>query len=83
MKIPDGWELKEEKLHRKFTFKTFGEAMSFMQDCIPVIDKMNHHPNWSNVYASVEVNLFTHTTGDVTDKDILLAEKMNEIYSSI
>ena len=68
------WEASPELLHKRYGFGTFADAMAFMQACVAAIDELDHHPEWSNVYNSVTVNLRTHDAGNmVTDKDIKLA----------
>jgi 4a-hydroxytetrahydrobiopterin dehydratase len=64
---------------RKFTFKDFNEAFSFMTRVALVAEQMNHHPEWSNVWRIVEVTLSTHDAGGLTELDIRLAETMDKI----
>ncbi len=64
---------------RKFTFKDFNEAFGFMTRAALVAEKMDHHPEWFNVYKTVEVTLSNHDAGGVTDLDIKLAEAMDRI----
>lgn len=72
------WEEKDNSLYRKFEFKDFSEAFSFMTRVALIAEKMNHHPKWTNVWNTVEVWLSTHDAGDVvTEKDRKLAEKMD------
>ena len=74
------WEEKENKLHKKFSFKNFSEAFAFMTRVALEAEKMDHHPLWTNVYNSVEVWLSTHSAGDiVTDKDRELAKKIDKL----
>jgi len=73
-----GWTFKEGKLHRSFSFKDFIEAFGFMTRIAIVAEKMNHHPEWSNVYNRVEVDLTTHDAGGVTELDFQLASRMNQ-----
>lgn len=75
------WQEKEEKLYRKFTFKNFNNAFSFMTSVALIAEKMDHHPLWTNVYNTVEIWLSTHDAGDkVTDKDQKLAAAIDKIY---
>ena len=75
------WQTTDNKLHRKFEFKSFSEAFAFMTRAAIEAEKLNHHPLWTNVYNVVEVWLSTHDAGNiVTEKDNQLAEKMDEIY---
>ena len=69
------WEEKNNTLYRKFQFKDFSEAFAFMTRVALAAEKMDHHPNWTNVYNTVEVSLSTHSAGDVvTEKDRKLAK---------
>lgn len=68
------WKEENNKLVKTFTFKDFIEAFGFMSKVAIVAEKMNHHPNWSNVYNKVTFELSTHDAGNiVTDKDRKLA----------
>jgi 4a-hydroxytetrahydrobiopterin dehydratase len=72
------WEEKNNTLYRKFTFKNFSEAFAFMVRVALEAEKMDHHPQWTNVYNQVEISLSTHDAGDiVTDKDRKLAKKID------
>ena len=74
------WKEADNKLYRKFEFKDFSEAFSFMTRVALEAEKMNHHPYWSNVYNKVEIWLNTHDAGDtVTDKDHKLAGKIDKL----
>jgi len=76
-----GWSdvAGRDAITRKFTFKDFNEAFGFMTRAALVAEKMDHHPEWFNVYKSVEVTLSTHDAGGVTELDVKLARKMDEI----
>jgi 4a-hydroxytetrahydrobiopterin dehydratase len=69
-----GWTLKAGKLHREYKFPDFERAMKFMQSAVSGIEKMNHHPEWANVYNRVTVDLNTHDAGGITAKDFELGE---------
>lgn len=75
----DGWMADDKSLaiSKTFRFKSFGQAFGFMTQCALVAEKMDHHPEWFNVYNRVEIRLTTHDSGGVTALDIQLAEKMN------
>ena len=74
------WEEKNNALYRKFEFKNFSEAFAFMTRVALEAEKMDHHPDWSNVYNNVEIHLSTHSAGDiVTEKDRKLAKKIDEL----
>jgi 4a-hydroxytetrahydrobiopterin dehydratase len=68
-----------DAITRKFVFKDFNEAFGFMSRAALVAEKSDHHPEWRNVYKTVEVVLATHDAGGVTAKDIELAKAMNAI----
>ena len=75
----EGWSLADGKLRREFRFKNFVQAFGFMASAAIEAEKMNHHPEWSNVYSKVTVELVTHDAGGITDLDFELAEKMNAL----
>ena len=74
--LPAPWEVIDEKLHKTFVFENFVEAFGFMTRAAIIAEKMNHHPEWSNVYKSVNVDLTTHEAGGLTELDFDLAGKM-------
>ncbi len=74
-----GWSLVEGKLHKEFKFADFVAAFGFMTQCAIVAEKMNHHPEWFNVYHTVKVDLMTHEAGGITEYDLSLAKRMNEL----
>jgi 4a-hydroxytetrahydrobiopterin dehydratase len=78
----EGWaEAKgRDAITKTFQFKSFSQAWGWMNRIALVAEKMDHHPEWLNVYGRVEVTLSTHEAGGVTEKDIALARKM-EAYS--
>lgn len=74
------WQEKENKLYRKFQFNDFSEAFAFMTSVALAAEKMDHHPEWKNIYNTVEIWLSTHDAGDiVTEKDKRLSEKIDKI----
>lgn len=74
------WQETNNKLYRKYSFKDFSEAFAFMTRVALAAEKMNHHPEWKNVYNTVEIWLSTHDAGDIiTDKDRKLAKKIDAI----
>jgi len=77
--LPGQWKLGENKksIHHSFKFKDFGEAWSFMTRVALLAEKMDHHPEWSNVYNKVEITLCTHDSGGVSDLDIKLATEID------
>ncbi len=74
-----GWEVVEGKLHRAFKFKDFSEALGFMARVALDVHQLDHHPEWSNVYSRVTIDLVTHFTGGITDLDVELAGRINKI----
>ena len=75
----DGWKADGNKsISRQFKFRTFTEAFAFMVKIATVADKMDHHPEWTNVYNTVDVTLSTHDKGGLTQLDIDLASAMDE-----
>ena len=77
----EGWTLQNGKLNRDFKFANFVEAIGFMTSAAIEAEKMNHHPEWFNVYSKVNVQLVTHSADGVTDLDVDLAKKMNTLAS--
>jgi 4a-hydroxytetrahydrobiopterin dehydratase len=75
-----GWshESKRDALVKTFTFGDFVEAFGFMAKCALIAERMDHHPEWSNVYRTVNVLLTTHDAGGLTQKDVKLARAMDE-----
>ena len=79
-KVPGWSELKgRDAITRKFVFKDFSEAFGFMTRAAMVAEQLNHHPEWFNVYKTVEVTLSSHDAGGLTDLDIKLAQAMNRL----
>ncbi len=72
-----GWSLAGGRLRREFKFKDFSEAFGFMARAALVAEKLDHHPDWSNVWNRVTVELSTHDAGGLTALDFELAEAMN------
>lgn len=81
----DGWSEFEgrDAIARTFVFRNFNEAFGFMTRVALVAEKNDHHPEWRNVYKTVEVVLTTHDSGGVTGRDIALAQAMNKIAAAI
>jgi 4a-hydroxytetrahydrobiopterin dehydratase len=74
-----GWVLQAGKLHREFRFRNFNQAFGFMTRAALYAETMDHHPEWRNVYATVTVDLVTHSADGITNLDFALAKKMNAI----
>lgn len=77
------WKIKDGKLFKEFKFLDFDKAFEFMSLVAIMAEAMDHHPEWSNVYNKVEVNLITHSEGGITKLDIDLAQKIDAINNSI
>lgn len=76
------WQRLDNKLYRSFRFKDFSEAFAFMTRVAIEAEKMNHHPEWKNVWNTVEIWLSTHDAGDVvTEKDEKLAKKIDALVN--
>ena len=76
-----GWSLVKGSLHRTFKFKDFKQAFGFMKRVAVAADRMDHHPDWSNAYNKVTINLSTHSAGGLTKSDFDLAGKIQEIQA--
>ena len=77
----DGWSevSGRDAISRKFVFKDFNQAFGFMARAALVAEKMDHHPEWFNVYKTVDVTLSTHDAGGVTELDVKLATEMDRL----
>jgi 4a-hydroxytetrahydrobiopterin dehydratase len=75
-----GWNMARDgaAIAKNFRFDDFGQAFGFMQQVAAEAERMDHHPEWLNVYNKVDVVLTTHSSGGVTEKDLALARAMNE-----
>ena len=76
----DGWRLVKGNLHRIFEFKDFRQAFGFMKRVAVAADRMDHHPDWSNAYNKVTIDLSTHSAGGLTKNDFKLAGKIQRIH---
>ncbi|WP_313113688.1 4a-hydroxytetrahydrobiopterin dehydratase [Aequorivita sediminis] len=79
LKDLEGWEYSEEALHAVFEFENFKEAFTSMTRIAFEAERLNHHPEWSNVYNSLEIYLSTHDADGVTEKDFELARIIDEL----
>jgi 4a-hydroxytetrahydrobiopterin dehydratase len=73
------WSLVDNKLHREYKFATFIDAFGFMTSVALVAEAQNHHPEWSNVYNRVVINLTTHDAGGLSARDFLLARTIDQL----
>ncbi len=78
-----GWSVKGGKLHREYKFPDFAHAMGFMMTAAPAIERLDHHPEWANVYNRVTVDLTTHDAGGITQKDCDLAALLEGIAKKL
>ena len=74
-----GWQLVNGKLHKEFQFKDFNQAFGFMTRAAIHAEKMDHHPEWFNVYNKLKVDLMTHDAGGITENDVKLAKILNSL----
>ena len=79
LKNLNGWEHKDDTITKSFEFEDFKEAFSTMTRIAFECEKMNHHPDWENVYNSLTIKLNTHDVGGVTEKDFKLAQSIESI----
>lgn len=79
LKELQGWELKNGKLHKEFQFADFNQAFGFMTRAAIHAEKMDHHPEWFNVYNKLKVDLMTHDAGGITENDVKLAKILNSL----
>jgi len=73
------WQVVDGRLHKVFTFGDFGCAFGFMAAAATYAEKVNHHPEWSNVYSTVTVDLVTHDAGGITELDVDFARRLDEL----
>ncbi|MCH8467773.1 MAG: 4a-hydroxytetrahydrobiopterin dehydratase [Roseinatronobacter sp.] len=76
-----GWDMVagRDAIAKRYVFANFIEAFGWMTRAALVAEKMNHHPEWSNVYKTVDVVLTTHDAGGLSDLDLALAQKMDAL----
>lgn len=73
------WSLREGKLYRSIQFPDFATAFGFMTQIALIAEKMDHHPEWLNVYGRVDISLSTHEVGGISERDFALAARINAI----
>lgn len=78
----DGWTVRNHRLHREFRFADFSAAFAFMTRAAMRAEQLDHHPDWSNVYNRVTVDLHTHDVGGITRLDVELAEALDAFYAA-
>ena len=79
LKELNGWSIQNGKLHKELEFTDFGGAWQFMSIAVTEIEKMNHHPEWFNVYNKLVIDLMTHDVGGISQNDINLAKYLDKI----
>ena len=75
------WELKENKLYRRLVFEDFVHAFGFITQVAILAEKANHHPEWGNVYRTVDIFLTTHEAGGISHRDFDLLKKINRVIN--
>ena len=83
LKELEDWNIKNKKLFKAFKFSDFAQAFEFMSLVAILAEAMDHHPEWSNIYNEVEINLVTHSEGGITQLDIDLAKKIDSQYHDL
>ncbi len=78
-----GWSVQDKKLHREYKFEDFVHAFGFMATAAIAIEALNHHPEWSNVWNRVVVDLTTHDAGGITPMDLDLARKLEDLAQKL
>lgn len=76
-----GWAVQDGKLHRELRFADFSEAWGFMSRAALVAEKLDHHPDWSNVWATVVIDLHTHDLGGISTLDVEFARRVDALLS--
>ncbi|MBA3280925.1 MAG: 4a-hydroxytetrahydrobiopterin dehydratase [Acidimicrobiia bacterium] len=76
---PDGWEVCDGKLHREFVFADFSAAFGFMTRVALAAERAGHHPDWSNSWSAVTIDLVSHDAGGLTQRDVDLATTINAL----
>jgi 4a-hydroxytetrahydrobiopterin dehydratase len=78
----DGWSVQDDAIVRDFQFRDFKSAFAFMSEVASEADRMDHHPEWSNVYNRVSIRLTTHDAGGLTQRDFALARHIDAAAKS-
>ena len=74
-----GWQTLDDRLHRELTFADFSEAFAFMTRVALVAEKLNHHPDWSNSWNRVVIDITSHDKGGITDLCVEFATRVNRL----
>jgi len=75
----EGWTLSGDRIRSEFRFPNFVRAFGFMSSVALLAEKLDHHPEWSNVYGAVDIELTNHDAGGITELDLHLAAKINDL----
>ena len=78
--LSKNWVIEDIFLKGSFIFKNFDDAFSFMKKVAIKCEDMNHHPKWTNVYNKIDIELYTHDSGGITEKDFELSSYMDSIF---
>ena len=81
IEIPAGWTGDDAKIARSYKFQSFSQAIAFMVEASFYCERADHHPEWTNVYNRVSVELTTHDAGRVTEKDLALAAHLDAVFT--
>lgn len=73
------WELRDSKLYRRLVFQDFVHAFGFMSQVAMLAEKMDHHPEWANVYRTVDIYLTTHDAGGISERDFALLQQIEKL----
>ena len=76
------WDYKTNAIYKRFVFESFKNALDFINQVAEIVEDLNHHPKWTNLYNKVDVSLTTNDYKGVTEKDFELALKMEEVFSN-
>jgi 4a-hydroxytetrahydrobiopterin dehydratase len=76
---PEGWDVVDGRLHRELAFADFSEAFAFMTRVALAAEKADHHPDWSNSWNKVVIDLVSHDADGLTERDVALATRINEV----
>lgn len=79
LRTPEGWETVDGKLHRELTFDDFASAFAFMTRVARLAEEADHHPDWSNSWNRVTIDLTSHDSGGITQRDLRLAEQISAV----
>ena len=77
------WNLVDNKLIRSFKFKDFVVTFNFMTETAKIAEEIKHHPSWTNTYNKLEITLWTHDQGGLTELDFRLAKRIDSLYNEI